>query len=243
MRERRYKKNGQDLIELTIHDLMHPSGLRSYSLMRANKDEIKNQQHPGTRAFVYLHCGFYQEALEEIHLYLQCQPNSYDAFLKKSACFFAFAEDKAYNLHQKEVLYSADDKTLQNEFEKFEQLKISPLNPNILFEILYGDNLELDKDLVSFVQSQHHQFYSIAREEPQRITSPYSNDDYLYWQGNGKSEGWMPVFRIFRFLFRRRTWIELDPVSGQETPIDREDILDDLDIPADDEEENGHSQS
>ena len=34
---------------------------------------------------------------------------------------------------------------------------------------------------------------------------------------------------------------ELDPVSGQETPIDREDILDDLDIQADDEEENGNS--
>ena len=53
----------------------------------------------------------------------------------------------------------------------------------------------------------------------------------------------MPLFRIFRFLFKRRTWVELDPVSGQETPIDREDILDDLDIQTDNEEENGDSQS
>lgn len=52
----------------------------------------------------------------------------------------------------------------------------------------------------------------------------------------------MQLFRIFRFLFMRRTWIELDPVSGQETPIDREDVIDDLDIRDDSEEGNGNSQ-
>jgi hypothetical protein len=73
-------------------------------------------------------------------------------------------------------------------------------------------------------------------QEVKQLTDPN-------YRGNGKGEGWMPVLRIFRFLFRRRTWVELDPVSGQETPIDREDIIDDLDIQADDEEENGNSQS
>ncbi|MUG98605.1 hypothetical protein F7734_42465 [Scytonema sp. UIC 10036] len=59
---------------------------------------------------------------------------------------------------------------------------------------------------------------------------------------NGRGEGWMPVFRIFQFQFKQRIWVEIDPVSGQETPVDREDILDDLDIRGDQEEENGNSQ-
>lgn len=59
---------------------------------------------------------------------------------------------------------------------------------------------------------------------------------------NGKGEGWMPVFRIFRFLFKQRIWVEIDPVSGQETPIDREDVVDDLDLRDYSEEGNGDSK-
>jgi hypothetical protein len=59
---------------------------------------------------------------------------------------------------------------------------------------------------------------------------------------NGRGAGWMPVFRIFQFQFQQRTWVEIDPVSGEETPVDREDILDDLDIRGDEEEENGSNQ-
>lgn len=57
-------------------------------------------------------------------------------------------------------------------------------------------------------------------------------------KGNGKGEGWMPIFRIFRFLFG--AWFESDPNTRSDTPADRRDIISDLDI-SEDDEENGNS--
>ncbi|OYE01430.1 hypothetical protein [Nostoc sp. 'Peltigera membranacea cyanobiont' 232] len=53
-------------------------------------------------------------------------------------------------------------------------------------------------------------------------------------KGNGKGEGEMPAFRVFNF--ERNTWVETDPVTGEKEPIDKQDIVDDLDI--DDEDES-----
>ena len=61
------------------------------------------------------------------------------------------------------------------------------------------------------------------------------------YKGNGKGEGWMPVFRIFRFLFNRNTWVESNPVTGEDEPIDRQDVIDDLDI-NESEEGNGENR-
>jgi hypothetical protein len=155
-------------LELKIQDLMHPRGLLPY-LFEPKIDEVHKQSNSATQAdklaVFYLRCGFYQKALEQIKISLQFQPASYDALLNKSACFFAFAQDQVYNLYQKQVLYPTDEDTLQQELE-----------------LIYGDCLEWDDDLSQFIQEQHRQLYPITSKAPQRITSPYSDDDYLYWQ-------------------------------------------------------------
>jgi hypothetical protein len=54
-------------------------------------------------------------------------------------------------------------------------------------------------------------------------------------KSNGKGEGEMPAFRVFRI--ENDTWVETDPVTGEDEPVDRQDIIDDLDI----EDEEGES--
>lgn len=52
------------------------------------------------------------------------------------------------------------------------------------------------------------------------------------YKSNGKGEGEIPVFRVFKF---DQGWDETDPATGEDIPVDREDIISDLDI---DEEED-----
>lgn len=52
------------------------------------------------------------------------------------------------------------------------------------------------------------------------------------YKGNGEGEGEMPAFRIFQF--EDGVWVDTDPITGEKEQIDRQDIIDDLDI--DDEE-------
>jgi hypothetical protein len=54
------------------------------------------------------------------------------------------------------------------------------------------------------------------------------------YKGNGKGEGEMPAFRLFEH--ENGQWVETDPVTGEKEPIDKQDILDDMDIDDDDEE-------
>ncbi len=162
------KKDNPSDLQLTIQYLMHPIGLLPY-LFEPEIEKVHKQSSSVTQAdklgVFYLRCGFYQEALEQTKISLQFQPASYDALLNKSACFFAFAQDQIYNLHQKQVLYPSDEDTLQQELE-----------------LIYGDCLEWDDDLSQFIQEQHRQLYPGTSKAPQRITSPYGGDDYLYWQ-------------------------------------------------------------
>lgn len=52
------------------------------------------------------------------------------------------------------------------------------------------------------------------------------------YKGNGEGEGEMPAFRVFQF--EDDHWVETNPVTGEKEQVDRQDIIDDLDI--DDEE-------
>ncbi len=74
----------------------------------------------------------------------------------------------------------------------------------------------------------------------QKITPSLGGDRLTdpNYKGNGKGQGWMPVFRIFRFLFG--SWFESDPRTKRDIPAERRDIIDDLDI-SEDKEENGDS--
>ena len=84
-------KKGYRYLCLNFQDLLHPSGLLAYLLMPEidkickQSTDLKQTRELGQ---FYLRSGFYQEALEQIKLSLGFQPNSYDALLDKSVCFF-----------------------------------------------------------------------------------------------------------------------------------------------------------
>lgn len=54
-------------------------------------------------------------------------------------------------------------------------------------------------------------------------------------KGNGQDAGEIPAFQLFNYSQKDETWVEVDPVTGDNTPIEKEEIIDRLDI--DDEEE------
>jgi hypothetical protein len=52
-------------------------------------------------------------------------------------------------------------------------------------------------------------------------------------KANGKEEAEMPAIRLFQHEGNK--WVEQDPVTGEKEQVNRQDIIDDLDI---DEEES-----
>ncbi|WDD36109.1 hypothetical protein PQG02_32435 (plasmid) [Nostoc sp. UHCC 0926] len=53
-------------------------------------------------------------------------------------------------------------------------------------------------------------------------------------KANGKDEAEMPAIRLFQH--EDNNWVETNPVTGEKEIVDREDILDDLDIKKENED-------